>query len=44
MRVADKLAMLYQGKIIAEGSPDEIKENSNPILQQFINGKVSGPF
>ncbi|HCV84968.1 MAG TPA: ABC transporter ATP-binding protein [Deltaproteobacteria bacterium] len=44
MRVADKLAMLYQGKIIAEGSPGEIRENSNPILQQFINGKVNGPF
>ena len=37
MRVADKLAMLYQGKIIAEGSPKEIGK-PKPILQQFING------
>lgn len=44
MRVANKLAMLYQGKIIAEGSPEEIRQNPNPILQQFINGQVEGPF
>jgi phospholipid/cholesterol/gamma-HCH transport system ATP-binding protein len=44
MRVADKLAMLYQGKIIAEGSPEEIRADTNPILQQFVNGAVEGPF
>ncbi len=43
-RIGDKLAMLYQGKIIAEGSPGELEAQSNPILQQFINGRVEGPF
>ena len=44
MRVGNKLAMLYQGKIIASGSPESIKEHPNELLQQFINGRVEGPF
>ncbi|MBF0286841.1 MAG: ATP-binding cassette domain-containing protein [SAR324 cluster bacterium] len=43
-RIGDKLAMLYRGKIIAEGSPEELQKLPNPILQQFINGRVEGPF
>ncbi len=43
-RVGDKLAMLYHGKIIAEGKPTALRRNPNPILQQFINGQVDGPF
>ena len=39
MRVADKLAMLYQGKIIAEGSPKEIKENPNQFCSNSSMGK-----
>lgn len=42
-RVGDKLAMLYQGKIIAQGSPDEIQKTQDPILHQFINGLAHGP-
>jgi phospholipid/cholesterol/gamma-HCH transport system ATP-binding protein len=42
-RVGDKLAMLYQGKIIAQGSPDEIQNTGNPVVHQFINGLAQGP-
>ncbi len=42
-RVADRIAMLYQGKIIAEGSPKEIQETKHPIVHQFINGLSHGP-
>ncbi len=42
-KVADKIAMLYQGKIIAEGTPKEIQDTKNPIVHQFINGLASGP-
>ncbi len=42
-KIADKIAMLYQGKIIAEGSPREIQNTKNPIVHQFINGLASGP-
>ncbi|UCE42450.1 MAG: ABC transporter ATP-binding protein [Candidatus Aminicenantes bacterium] len=42
-KVADRVAMLYQGKIIATGPPDEIRESKNPIIRQFITGAAEGP-
>ena len=42
-KVADRVAMLYQGKIIATGPPDEIRESNNPVIQQFISGAAEGP-
>ncbi|MDD4981003.1 MAG: ABC transporter ATP-binding protein [Candidatus Omnitrophica bacterium] len=42
-RVADKIAMLYQGKIIAEGTVEEIQNTEHPIVHQFINGLSHGP-
>lgn len=42
-KVANRIAMLYDGKIIGLGSPDEIKNTSNPIVRQFITGSAKGP-
>ena len=42
-RIADRIAMLYEGKIIALGTPDEIRGHSSSIVQQFINGSSKGP-
>lgn len=42
-KVADRIAMLYQGKIIEEGTPEEIKNSNNPVVQQFIHGQSEGP-
>jgi phospholipid/cholesterol/gamma-HCH transport system ATP-binding protein len=42
-KIADKIAMLYQGKIIEIGTPDEIKNTSNPIVRQFVTGSAVGP-
>lgn len=41
--VADRISMLYQGKIIAEGTPEEIQKSDNPVVHQFINGLATGP-
>jgi phospholipid/cholesterol/gamma-HCH transport system ATP-binding protein len=41
--IADRIAMLYQGKIIEVGNPEEIKHSPNPIVQQFIQGRSDGP-
>jgi phospholipid/cholesterol/gamma-HCH transport system ATP-binding protein len=41
--IADRIAMLYQGKIIEVGNPEEIRNSPNPIVQQFIQGKSDGP-
>jgi phospholipid/cholesterol/gamma-HCH transport system ATP-binding protein len=42
-KIGDRIAMLCQGKIIEVGSPEEIKNSPNPIVQQFIQGKSEGP-
>ena len=42
-KVADRIAMLYGGKIIETGSPEEIKNSENPVVQQFIHGRAEGP-
>ena len=42
-KVGDRIAMLYQGKIIEVGTPAEIKNSSSAIVQQFIQGKAEGP-
>lgn len=40
-KIADRIIMLHNGKIIVDGSPDEIRDHPFPIVQQFINGQVS---
>jgi phospholipid/cholesterol/gamma-HCH transport system ATP-binding protein len=42
-KVANRIAMLYQGKIIEIGSPDEIKNSKNPVVHQFVEGLSQGP-
>ena len=42
-RIASQMIMLFEGKVIASGTPDEIKNNPNPILKQFIFGEPDGP-
>ncbi len=42
-RVADKIAMLYEGRIVFEGSVHEAKRGDNPYLKQFLEGSLEGP-
>jgi phospholipid/cholesterol/gamma-HCH transport system ATP-binding protein len=42
-KIADRIAMLYQGKIEEVGTPDEIRGTQNPVVQQFITGSAVGP-
>ncbi len=42
-KVANRIAMLYEGKIIAVGTPDQIRNSQDPIVQQFVTGSASGP-
>lgn len=42
-KIADKIAMLHEGRIIAEGTVKQMKENQNPILRQFLEGRAEGP-
>jgi len=41
--IADKIAMLYEGKIIQCDKPEAIKNSKNAVVKQFIEGKTTGP-
>jgi phospholipid/cholesterol/gamma-HCH transport system ATP-binding protein len=40
--VVQKVAMLYDGTILAQGTPDEIRVSENPIVRRFISGGAGG--
>lgn len=42
-RIADRVAMLYEGRVLQVGTPEEIRHSSDAIVQQFINGRMDGP-
>jgi phospholipid/cholesterol/gamma-HCH transport system ATP-binding protein len=42
-KIADRIAMLYKGKIIEVGTPEEIRSTQNPVVAQFVEGKAEGP-
>jgi len=42
-QVGQNIAMLYHGKIIAQGTPDQIRDSSDEVVQQFIHGRPEGP-
>ncbi len=42
-KVADRMAMLYNGGIVEVGSPEQIRNSKNPVVQQFIKGEAVGP-
>ncbi|MDQ5988264.1 MAG: ABC transporter ATP-binding protein [Syntrophus sp. SKADARSKE-3] len=42
-KIGHKIAMLYEGRIIAYGSPDEIQTSENPVIRQFLAGSTDGP-
>lgn len=41
--ISDKVAMLYEGRVEAEGSPEEMRQSDNPVVRQFISGSFEGP-
>jgi phospholipid/cholesterol/gamma-HCH transport system ATP-binding protein len=41
--IADRIAMIYNGRIVECDTPDAIRNSSNPIIQQFIQGSLGGP-
>jgi phospholipid/cholesterol/gamma-HCH transport system ATP-binding protein len=42
-RIATRMAMLYEGKIIEEGEPEQLKQSKNPVVAQFLSGSTEGP-
>lgn len=42
-KIADRIAMLYDGKIIFAGTPEETRDATDPVVKQFIEGSSEGP-
>ena len=42
-RIATRMAMLHRGKIIADGTPAELKQSKDPVLVQFLSASTEGP-
>lgn len=42
-RIADRIAMLYEGKVVEVGTKDEMRESKNELVRQFISGSPDGP-
>ena len=42
-RIATRMAMLYQGKVIEEAEPEKFKQSKNPVVAQFLSGSTKGP-
>ncbi|MGE5247510.1 MAG: ABC transporter ATP-binding protein [Verrucomicrobiota bacterium] len=42
-KIADQIAMLYRGKIVEVGTPDEIRNTKNAVVAQFVQGRAHGP-
>ena len=42
-RIGTKMAMLYRGRIIEVGTPDQFRQSTNPVVAQFLSGSTEGP-
>jgi phospholipid/cholesterol/gamma-HCH transport system ATP-binding protein len=42
-RIADKVIILANGKIAAQGTPDEVRHSIDPLVNQFVNALPDGP-
>ena len=42
-KIADRVAFLHEGRIVEQGTPEAFQASTNPIVQQFIQGRAEGP-
>ena len=42
-KIADRIAMLYKGKIVWQGPAGAIDASDNPVVDQFVHGRAEGP-
>ena len=42
-RIADQVVVLANGKIAAQGTPDEVRHSIDPLVHQFVNALPDGP-
>jgi phospholipid/cholesterol/gamma-HCH transport system ATP-binding protein len=42
-KIADRIAMLYRGRLVWQGPVGQIDDSGNPYVDQFIHGRAEGP-
>jgi phospholipid/cholesterol/gamma-HCH transport system ATP-binding protein len=43
LKIVDYLYFVSEGRIIARGTPDEVRESTDPFVRQFVDGEPDGP-
>ena len=43
LSVADRVGMLYQGRLLFDGSTEEARASNDPVVRQFVDGLIEGP-
>ena len=43
LRIADRVLMLHDARLVVEGTPDEVQNSNNPVVRQFLEGLADGP-
>ncbi len=43
LRMAHRMAMLYEGQVLLVGTPAEFRASTNPVVKQFLEGNTDGP-
>ena len=41
--IADQVAMIANGRIVAQGTPDELRHSDDPLVRQFVRAEADGP-
>jgi phospholipid/cholesterol/gamma-HCH transport system ATP-binding protein len=42
--IADRIVMLYKGKVRITGTRDDLRNSDDPVVRQFVRGEANGPF
>jgi phospholipid/cholesterol/gamma-HCH transport system ATP-binding protein len=40
-KVGDRIVMLHEGKLIFDGTPEQMQRSDNPVIQRFVAGEAS---
>ena len=41
--IADQVAMIANGRVVAQGTPEELRRSDDPLVQQFVGAQADGP-